>query len=280
MESSSPPETPSISEAMMSSFEKLQSQLPAGTLKMSFTTPDSRQVLALKAQLDNAGAQAVVPPTLRPATAFHGFKKLPSEIQDMIWKLSFRQPRIFRVCDLAENQGAQPVVVSHKPLSSGQACRRSRLLYRRETRCAFGIRGGIRKSLRVSSYYDIFYWDMDARHGLPFGSTYGFENVALNLPQNFQSIKEVFAETDLHSYPYFEIKNLIFVVKNKSLPKTDVTFFDMGDIYGETMYFNNVDYTWKVLKKKTKEMLQSWSGLSNSVDIRAVEVAPIKPQDY
>jgi hypothetical protein len=69
------------------------------------------------------------------------------------------------------------------------------------------------------------------------------------------------------------------VVKDKSLPKTDVTFFDIGDAYGETMQFNNVDYTWKVLKKNTKAMLQSWSGLSK-VDIRAVEVAPIKPHDY
>ena len=122
---------------------------------------------------------------------FHGFKKLSNEIQDMIWKLSFQQPRIFRVCDIAKAQRAQPVVVSHKPLGSGQACRRSRFLYLRETRCAFGIGSGIRKSLRVSPHYDILYWDTDMRQDrpdlLPPDLLYGFENVALDLPRNFQS---------------------------------------------------------------------------------------------
>ena len=107
-----------------------------------------------------------MPPTHRPTTTFHGFKKLPNEIQDMIWKLSFRQPRIFRVCGFAEDLGPQPVVVSHKPLSSGQACRHSRLLYQQETNYAFGIGGGIRKSLRVSPDYDILYLDMDLRQFL------------------------------------------------------------------------------------------------------------------
>ena len=225
-----------------------------------------------------------MPPPHRPATTFHGFKKLPNEIQDMIWKLSFRQPRIFRVCDLAGARDAQPVVVSHKPLGPGQACRRSRLLYLRETRCAFGIGSGIRKSLRVSPYYDILYWDMDMRQGLPFSSDYGFKNIALNLPQNFQSIEKVFTELNYYSSPYsstyLEIKNLIFVVKDKSLPKTDVTFFNIGDTYGEIMYLDFLEYSWKALKKKTQVILQSCSELSNSMDIRAVEVAPIRPQDY
>ena len=202
----------------------------------------------------------------------------------MIWKLSFRQPRIFRVCDFAEDLGPQPVVVSHKPLSSGQACRRSRLLYLRETCCAFGIGSGIRKSLRVSPYYDILYWDMDMGQGLPFSSDYGFKDIALNLPQSFQSIRKVFTELDYYSspysYTYLEIKNLIFVVKDKSLPKTDVTFFNIGDTCGETMYLDFREYSWKALKKKTQVISQSCSELSNSLEIRAVEVAPIRPQDY
>lgn len=246
--------------------------------------------MALKAQLDNAGAQAVVPPILRPATTFHGFKKLPNEIQDMIWKLSFRQPRIFRVCDLAEAKDAQPVVVSHKPLGSGQACRRSRLLYQQSTNYAFGSCGGIRKSLRVSPDYDILYLDMDLRQFLGrngqsraslllFDLINQFKNFALNLPQNSESIRELVQKLKLFIYPCSKRKNLIFVVKDKSLPKTDVTFFDIKDTFGEIIHFDTRNYYWKDLKKKAKGILRAWSNLSKLLDIRAVEVAPIRTHD-
>ena len=45
MESSSPPETSLISEAMIPAFQKLKSQLPAGKLEMSFTTTPDGQYL-------------------------------------------------------------------------------------------------------------------------------------------------------------------------------------------------------------------------------------------
>ena len=208
----------------------------------------------------------------------------------MIWKLSFRQPRIFRVCDLAGARDAQPVVVSHKPLGPGQACRRSRLLYLRETRCAFGIGSGIRKSLRVSPDYDILYFDMDLRQFLgrngqsrasilPFDLIKKIENFALNLPQNSESIRELVGKLKLFIYPCSKRKNLIFVVKDKSLPKTDVTFFDIKDTFDEIIHFNTRDYYWKDLKKEAKGILRAWSKLSKRLDIRAVEVAPIRTHD-
>ncbi|RGP64564.1 hypothetical protein FSPOR_7930 [Fusarium sporotrichioides] len=127
---------------------------------LSFTQQDGRQILTLKAEVDGTEAQVDAQPPPRPATTFRGFRKLPVEIQDRVWELSFQEPRIFR---LAEDKGKTwtPVVVPHLPPGSARACRRSRDLYERETSCVLGSSGGVYKSLRASTSRDIFYWDQD-----------------------------------------------------------------------------------------------------------------------
>ncbi|GKU19281.1 unnamed protein product [Fusarium langsethiae] len=84
-----PPDSSVASELIISS-QNLKLRIPIEKLDLSFTQQDGRQIVNIKAKVDT---EAQSPPC--PATTFHKFKKLPLDIQQRIWKLSFQEPRIF-----------------------------------------------------------------------------------------------------------------------------------------------------------------------------------------
>lgn len=89
---------------------------------------------------------------------FPRFKMLPPEIRAIIWEHSFGEARIFKTKSTSIVSGIIPMVVSHKPPPSSQACKEAREVSQRVGRFLFGACGSPYKSLWFNTSKDIFWW--------------------------------------------------------------------------------------------------------------------------
>ncbi|RKL45515.1 hypothetical protein BFJ70_g3524 [Fusarium oxysporum] len=182
--------TPSLSskiyKAVISPFQKLQLLFPrmSGTFGVNFTAQDARRLLRLKAEI--GGPSKEFDTTNCATTTFHKFDGLPVDLRTMIWRLSFRKARIFRLGPMSKDLDILwlSFTISHKAPASAQACRESRALFQAEALQLFGQNIGVYKSLWFLPSLDIFYWN---RYNISPGNVPGgdipcVQNVAVDWP--------------------------------------------------------------------------------------------------
>ncbi|EXL49423.1 hypothetical protein FOCG_09787 [Fusarium oxysporum f. sp. radicis-lycopersici 26381] len=182
--------TPSLSskiyKAVISPFQKLQLLFPrvSGTFGVNFTAQDARRLLRLKAEI--GGPSKEFDTTNCATTTFHKFDGLPVDLRTMIWRLSFRKARIFRLGPMSKDLDILwlSFTISHKAPASAQACRESRVLFQAEALQLFGQNIGVYKSLWFLPSLDIFYWN---RYNISPGNVPGgdipcVQNVAVDWP--------------------------------------------------------------------------------------------------
>ncbi|KAH7257161.1 hypothetical protein BKA59DRAFT_552839 [Fusarium tricinctum] len=213
-------------------LQKLQSLPPrvSGTLDVNLTTQDGRNILSLKAEV--GGPKAQDDAARAPATTFHRFRELPTEIRVMIWKLALQTPRIFRSGPASDDfeidfpMGWVPILNPHKPPASAQACREPRAIFKTEAKQLFGFNEGIYKSLWFSPSMDIFYWDMEDMSpfslndsGLYFPD---IQNVAVDLTHEADLGLATIAGNMSRIFP--GCKRLTVVMVHQPLPNGDVSF--------------------------------------------------------
>lgn len=148
----------------------------------------------------------------------------------MVWKHSFGNPRVFRVFPrLNDRITWTPMIVNHKPPSSGSACRESRQIFHKCGEFLFGADGLAIKSLWFRPSEDILYGD-HARFDYPevdrFPSDCGFatvENVAINWRGRNDRLNLRLIGLVLDEFP--NCKRLILVMTDgRPLYKGDVEF--------------------------------------------------------
>ncbi|KAH6961308.1 hypothetical protein HG530_005115 [Fusarium avenaceum] len=240
MDSSAPAssQVSEIYDAVTLLFQKLQSLSPrlSGTLDVNFTTQDGRNILSLKA--DVGGPKAQDDAAHSPATTFHRFRELPTEIRVMIWKLALRIPRIFRLGPSEEDlqRGSEirmwgPILNTRKPPACAHACREPRTIFKTESKQILGLNKGIYKSFWFSPSTDIVYWDMETiPHFTPeeFGpGSPDAQNLAVDLPQEWGVNLDQLLENISSTFP--DCKRLIVVMVFRPLPNHDVSFTKVKD---------------------------------------------------
>ncbi|KAF5568530.1 hypothetical protein FPANT_14046 [Fusarium pseudoanthophilum] len=285
MQSSVP--TPSLSSkiynAVTSPFQKLKLLFPrvSGTLDMNFTTQDGNQLLHLKAEFGGPGKEFDT--TNCATTTFHKFNKLPIELRTMIWRLSFRKPRIFRLDSSPEDAeiDCTRIIFPHKPPASAQACRESQALFKGEARQLFGLNSGIYKSLWFLPSTDIVYWDQEMvwEYSLPGpGEIYDVWNVAVKWPDIEESDVKLdrLLEDVREMFP--DIKKLMFVMRHQPLLDTDISFFQVKDDDEMHIIWHGGWSSWGGIRRDIHEYWPKCGHEGHTVVpmMEAVEVMPVR----
>ncbi|CVK83383.1 uncharacterized protein FMAN_00855 [Fusarium mangiferae] len=247
-----------IYKAVISPFQKLQLLFPrvSGTVDVNFTTQDGHQLLHLKAEI--GGPSKEFDTTNCATTTFHKFNGLPVELRAMIWRLSFRRARIFRLGPIPGHNeiGCTQIISPHKPPASAQACRESQALFKGEARQLFGLNLGIYKSLWFLPSTDIVYWDeeMVCRYLLPGTDEIDdVWNVAVKWPDTEESNDKLdrLLEDVREMFP--DCKRLMFVMRHQPLLDTDISFIQVKDDDEMHIRWHGDWSTWGEIKRDIHE---------------------------
>ncbi|KAJ3527178.1 hypothetical protein NM208_g10832 [Fusarium decemcellulare] len=197
----------------------------------------SSQLLHVRAEIGspmpNKTATDAHPKEASSSPTFPQFRKFPPEVRAIIWEYSFGGPRIFRMKPYSSSNPPNyiPMVVSHKPPASSQACQEARDILQKCGTFLFGQHGSPIKSLWFNPSQYILYWDL----------SYPIEAWADHILDGIDGVKTVAVawcgpDEDDQSYVVQLVENLfqkceklVMVVTHRPLPNKDVQFLPIED---------------------------------------------------
>ncbi|KAL7761603.1 hypothetical protein ACKLNR_008138 [Fusarium oxysporum f. sp. zingiberi] len=275
--------TPSLSskiyKAVISPFQKLQLLFPrvSGTFDVNFTAQDARRLLRLKAEI--GGPSKEFDTTNCATTTFHKFNGLPVELRTIIWRLSFRKARIFRLGPMSKDLDILwlSFTISHKASASAQACRESRALFQAEALQLFGQNIGVYKSLWFLPSLDIFYWN---RYNISPGNVPGgdipcVQNVAVDWPSgDGTDMGEVI--DDIWCM-FLDCKKVLFVMRHHPLPDTDVRFTKVKEDDDINIEYEEDWWQWGHIWPQLRDSWPTYC-IGGPPEMEAVEVVPVRDE--
>ncbi|KAH7181368.1 hypothetical protein DER46DRAFT_653530 [Fusarium sp. MPI-SDFR-AT-0072] len=243
-----------IYKAVISPFQKLQLLFPrvSGTFDVNFTTQDGRRLLRLKAEI--GGLSKEFDTTNCATTTFHKFNGLPVELRKMIWRLSFRKARIFRLGTMSKDMDILWLnfTISHKAPASAQACRESRGLFQAEALQLFGRNIGVYKSLWFLPSLDIVYWN--SGDGTDMGEV--IDDIWCMFPDH---------------------KKVLFVMRHHPLPDTDVRFTIVKEDDDINIEYEEDWWQWGHIWSQLRDPWPTYC-IGGPPEMEAVEVVPVRDE--